>query len=59
MVQKWSITSADDPWRPKNDKWQIFSSVLIALQCHDKNSKVYFKSIQVKPLPKQRIRSSG
>jgi hypothetical protein len=42
----------DDPWRPKNDKWQIFSSGLIALQCHDKNSKVYFKSIQVKPLPK-------
>ena len=42
----------DDPYRPKNDKLKVFSSGLIALQCHDELSKVYFKSIQVKPLPK-------
>lgn len=42
----------DDPYRPKNDKWKIFSAGLIALQCHDEASKVYFKSIQIKPLPK-------
>jgi hypothetical protein len=41
----------DDPYRPKNDKMKVFSAGLIALQCHDKDSKVYFKSIQVKPLP--------
>ncbi|MDD2306340.1 MAG: DUF1080 domain-containing protein [Prolixibacteraceae bacterium] len=42
----------DDPYRPKNDKLKVFSAGRIALQCHDKDSKVYFKSIQVKPLPK-------
>lgn len=42
----------EDPYRPKNDKWKIFSAGRIALQCHDEFSKVYFKSIKVKPLPK-------
>lgn len=42
----------DEPYRPKNDKWKIFSAGRIALQCHDEGSKVYFKSIQIKPLPK-------
>jgi hypothetical protein len=42
----------DDPYRPKNDKLKVFSAGRIALQCHDEGSKVYFKSIQVKPLPK-------
>ena len=42
----------DDPYRPKNDKLKVFSAGRIALQCHDQLSKVYFKSIQVKPLPK-------
>ncbi|MDX9881010.1 MAG: DUF1080 domain-containing protein [Prolixibacteraceae bacterium] len=42
----------DDPYRPKNDVWKVFSTGRIALQCHDEQSKVYFKSIQVKPLPK-------
>ena len=42
----------DDPYRPKNDKLRVFSAGRIALQCHDEGSKVYFKSIQVKPLPK-------
>jgi hypothetical protein len=42
----------DEPYRPKNDKLKVFSTGLIALQCHDELSKVYFKSIQVKPLPK-------
>ena len=42
----------DDPYRPKNDKLKVFSAGRIALQCHDEQSKVYFKSIQVRPLPK-------
>lgn len=42
----------DDPYRPKNDKLKAFSAGKIALQCHDEGSKVYFKSIQVKSLPK-------
>ncbi len=42
----------DDPYRPKNDKWKIFSAGRIALQCHDEASTVYFKSIRIKPLPK-------
>ncbi len=42
----------DEPYRPKNDKLKVFSTGRIALQSHDEQSKVYFKSIQVKPLPK-------
>ncbi len=42
----------EDPYRPKNDKMKVFSAGRIALQCHDQESKVYFKSIQIKPLPK-------
>lgn len=42
----------DDPYRPKNDKLKVFSAGKIALQCHDEGSKVYFKSIQVKSLPR-------
>ncbi len=42
----------DDPYRPHNDKMKVFSAGRIALQCHDEGSKVYFKSIQIKPLPK-------
>lgn len=42
----------DEPYRPKNDKLKVFSAGRVALQCHDELSKVYFKSIQVKPLPK-------
>ncbi|MGE5394000.1 MAG: family 16 glycoside hydrolase [Candidatus Saccharibacteria bacterium] len=42
----------DDPYRPHNDKFKVFSNGRIALQCHDEQSKVYFKSIQVKPLPR-------
>jgi hypothetical protein len=42
----------DDPYRPKNDILKVFSAGKIALQCHDEGSKVYFKSIQIKPLPK-------
>jgi len=42
----------DDPYRPKNDKLKVFAAGRIALQSHDEGSKVYFKSIQVKPLPK-------
>ncbi len=43
---------SDDPYRPNNDKMKVFSAGRIALQCHDEESKVYFKSIQVKLLPK-------
>jgi hypothetical protein len=42
----------DEPFRPENDKMKIFSAGRIALQCHDQESKVYFKSIQIMPLPK-------
>lgn len=42
----------DEPYRPKNDKLKVFSAGRIALQCHDELSRVYFKSIQVKALPK-------
>lgn len=42
----------DEPYRPKNDQLKVFSTGRIALQSHDEQSKVYFKSIQVKPLPK-------
>jgi len=42
----------ENPYRPKNDKLKVFSVGRIALQCHDELSKVYFKSIQVKPLPR-------
>lgn len=42
----------DEPYRPENDKLKVFSAGRIALQCHDEESRVYFKSIQVKPLPK-------
>ncbi|HEX7585080.1 MAG TPA: family 16 glycoside hydrolase [Prolixibacteraceae bacterium] len=44
----------DQPYRPKNDILKVFSIGKIALQCHDEGSKVYFKSILVKPLPKAR-----
>ena len=42
----------DEPYRPKNDKLKIFSAGRIAVQCHDEQSKVYFKSIEIKELPK-------
>ncbi|MGQ8335203.1 family 16 glycoside hydrolase [Sunxiuqinia sp. A32] len=41
----------DDPWRIKNDKMKVFSRGLLALQCHDEGSKVYFKDIKIKVLP--------
>jgi hypothetical protein len=40
------------PYRAHNDQMRVFGTGRIALQCHDKDSKVYFKSIQIKPLPK-------
>jgi hypothetical protein len=42
----------DEPYRPHNDMMKVFSAGRIALQCHDEESKVYFKNIQIKPLPK-------
>ncbi|MFY9152692.1 MAG: family 16 glycoside hydrolase [Prolixibacteraceae bacterium] len=42
----------DEPYRPKNDVMKVFSAGRIALQCHDEESKVYFKSIRIKPLLK-------
>jgi hypothetical protein len=41
----------DDPYRPQNDKLKVFNIGRIALQCHDEQSKVYFKSLKIKPLP--------
>lgn len=46
----------DSPYRPENDAWQVFSAGRIALQCHDEQSKVFFKSIRVRPLAKEEKR---
>lgn len=51
-VQVVDYIQPEEPYRPKNDKLKIFSNGRLALQSHDPLSKVYFKSIQVKPLPK-------
>jgi hypothetical protein len=42
---------SEDPWRPDNAKGRILSEGTFALQCHDPDSRVYFKDIQVKLLP--------
>lgn len=39
------------PWRPQGMVDRVLSSGTFALQCHDPNSKVYYKNIKVKPLP--------
>lgn len=41
-----------EPYRHKNEKLRIFSAGRIAIQGHDAQSKVYFKSIMIKTLPK-------
>ncbi len=44
-------TEPKDPFRTEDHKGRILSSGTFALQCHDPQSKVYFKNIKVKPLP--------
>ena len=41
---------SDNPWRPDNAKGRVLSDGTFALQCHDPDSKVYFKDIQVQLL---------
>ena len=41
----------NEPWRRKNDRLQVFNRGRIAIQCHDEDSKTYFKDIKVKVLP--------
>ena len=44
-------TEPDNPVRNDEMKGRLLSSGTIALQCHDPDSKVFFKNIIVKPLP--------
>jgi 3-keto-disaccharide hydrolase len=44
-------TEPDNVQRPKDMSGRILSSGTFALQGHDPKSKVYFKNIEVKPLP--------
>ena len=44
-------TEPENVQRPKDMSQRIISSGTFALQGHDPKSKVYFKNIQVKPLP--------
>lgn len=44
-------TEPDNAERPRNMARRLISSGTFALQGHDPKSKVYFKNIQVKPLP--------
>ena len=43
-------TEPEHPLRREDMKGRLLSSGTFALQCHDPNSKVYFKNIKVKPL---------
>jgi len=44
-------TEPEDPLRTQDMRGRVLSSGTFALQCHDPQSKVYFKNIKVKPLP--------
>ncbi len=44
-------TEPENVQRPKDMSQRVLSSGTFALQGHDPKSKVYFKNIQVKPLP--------
>ncbi len=44
-------TEPDSAWRPDNMQGRRLGSGTFALQCHDPDSKVYYKNIKVKPLP--------
>lgn len=57
-VQVVEYIQPDSPYRTKNDRWKIFSAGRIALQCHDEQSKVFFKSIRICPLAKEEKRIS-
>ena len=41
----------DNPWRSEEHKGRLLGSGTFALQAHDPNSTVYYKSIRVKRLP--------
>ncbi len=44
-------TEPPSPYRPKGMKGRLLSAGTFALQCHDPDSRVYFKNIRVRPLP--------
>jgi hypothetical protein len=44
-------TEPDVVYRPEGFKGRLLGSGTFALQCHDPKSVVYYKNIQVKPLP--------
>jgi hypothetical protein len=44
-------TESGNPPRPENMQGRLLSSGTFALQCHDPNSKVYYRNLRVKRLP--------
>jgi hypothetical protein len=44
-------TEPENTYRPENMSGRLLSSGTFAFQCHDPDSRVYFKNIRVKPLP--------
>lgn len=44
-------TEPENPDRPKGMEQRLISSGTFALQAHDPNSVIYYRNIQVKPLP--------
>ncbi|NUO81344.1 DUF1080 domain-containing protein [candidate division KSB1 bacterium] len=44
-------TEPNNPFRPEDKKGRLLSSGTFALQGHDPKSTVYYRNIQVKPLP--------
>jgi hypothetical protein len=44
-------TESENPFRPKDKKGRLLSSGTFALQGHDPDSVVFYRNIQVKPLP--------
>lgn len=51
-------TEPDNPLRPQGMQQRLLSSGTFALQCHDPESKVFFKDIKVKPLSSE-LQSTG
>ena len=44
-------TEPEDPYRPESFSGRLLSSGTIAFQCHDPESKVYYKNIKISVLP--------
>jgi hypothetical protein len=44
-------TEPENPYRTDDKKGRVLSSGTFALQCHDPDSRVYYKNIKIRPLP--------